>query len=435
VKTARSPLRTAAAAAVAAAAVVAGVGGSLLTAPAASAAVNDCPAVRIFNLEGTFAFDGLHGAPVPPDFIADAPFAPSRALIGISEATHGAIDHYTINYPAAGGFPIFASERAGVDETQRQAASFLGRCGGSHIALLGYSQGAWAAGDVATDIANNTVPGVSPDKLVASFLVGDPVNQATQRPGFGTQIGARTGAGPLPARFAGFGANNATTFEFCNPGDNVCDAPPGPGPAMWQYLGTLSQPSPAHTQYDTVQVASGTSTVQWIRNYGTADGRVIGAIRDRWLSLGGPTGFLGAPLTDELTTPDGHSRFTLFQNGSIYWNPATGAQEVHGAIRSEWGSLGYETGFLGLPTTNENTTPNGVGRYNHFQGGSVYYAPATGTHEVHGAIRDAWAAQGWEAGSLGFPVSDEHAVPGGRASSFQGGTLTYNFAAGQVSRS
>jgi len=139
VDTARSPLRTAAAAAVAAAAVaaaavVAGVGGSLLTAPAASAAVNDCPAVRVFNLEGTFAFDGLHGAPVPPDFIADAPFAPSRALIGISEATHGAVDYFTINYPAAGGFPIFASERTGVDETQRQVSSFLGRCGGSHVA-------------------------------------------------------------------------------------------------------------------------------------------------------------------------------------------------------------------------------------------------------------------------------------------------------------
>jgi len=382
VDTARSPLRTAAAAAVAAAAVVAGFGGSLLTAPAASADVNSCPAVRVFNLEGTFAFDGFHGAPVPPDFLPGGG-VPSSALAGISEATHGAIDHYTINYPAAAGLPIFASERTGVDETQRQAASFLGRCGGSHIALLGYSQGAWAAGDVATDIANNTVPGVTPDKLVASFLVGDPVNQATQRPGFGTEIGPRTGVGPLTPRFAGFGANSPTTFEFCNPGDNVCDAPPAaPGPAMWQYLGTLAQPSPAHTQYDSVQVAPGTSTVQWIRNYGTADGRVVGAIRAEWLSLGGPTGF-----------------------------------------------------FLGAPLTNELTTPGGVGRYTHFQGGSIYWSPASGAHEVHGAIRDAWTAQGWEAGSLGFPVSDEFAVPGGRASAFQGGTLTYSFATGQVSRS
>jgi len=434
VDTARSPLRTAAAAAVAAAAVVAGFGGSLLTAPTASAAVNDCPAVRVFNLEGTFAFDGFHGAPVPPDFLPGGP-APSQALAGIAQATNGAVDHYTIDYPAAAGLAIFASEHTGVVNTERQATDFLGRCGGSHIALLGYSQGAWAAGDVATDIANNTVPGVSPDKLVASFLVGDPVNQATQRPGYGTEIGPRTGVGPLAPRFAGFGANSPTTFEFCNPGDTACDAPGWGNLAMWQYLGTVAQPSPAHTQYDSVQVVPGATTVQWIRNYGTADSRVHGAIRDRWLSLGGPTGFLGAPLTDELTTPDGHSQFTLFQNGSIYWNPATGAQEVHGAIRGEWGSLGYETGFLGLPTTGENTTPNGVGRYNHFQGGSVYYAPATGTHEVHGAIRGTWAAQGWEAGSLGFPVSDEHAVPGGRASIFQGGTLTYSFATGQVSRS
>ncbi len=54
---------------------------------------------------------------------------------------------------------------------------------------------------------------------------------------------------------------------------------------------------------------------------------------------------------------------------------------------------------------------------------------------MHGAIRDAWTAQGWEAGSLGFPVSDEYAVPGGRASAFQGGTLTYSFVTGQVTRS
>ena len=351
---------------------------------AAAPAANPCPAIRVFNLEGTGAFNGLApGTAPPPDFQAAAAFAPDRALTNLSQASGGRADYFTINYPAAGGIPIFASERAGVVETERQATTFLAQCSTSKIELLGYSQGAWVAGDVATDIANNTVPGVTPDKLVASFLVGDPVNQATQRPGFGTEIGPRTGVGPLTPRFAGFGANSPTTFEFCNPGDNVCDAPPAaPGPAMWQYLGTLAQPSPAHTQYDSVQVAPGTSTVQWIRNYGTADGRVVGAIRAEWLSLGGPTGF-----------------------------------------------------FLGAPLTNELTTPGGVGRYTHFQGGSIYWSPASGAHEVHGAIRDAWTAQGWEAGSLGFPVSDEFAVPGGRASAFQGGTLTYSFATGQVSRS
>ena len=53
--------------------------------------------------------------------------------------------------------------------------------------------------------------------------------------------------------------------------------------------------------------------------------------------------------------------------------------------------LGWERSFLGYPLTDETATPDGVGRYNHFQGGSIYWTPATGAHEVHGAIRGQWA--------------------------------------------
>ena len=238
---------------------------------AAAPAANPCPAIRVFNLEGTGAFNGLApGTAPPPDFQAAAAFAPDRALTNLSQASGGRADYFTINYPAAGGIPIFASERAGVVETERQATTFLAQCSTSKIELLGYSQGAWVAGDVATDIANNKVPGVTPDKVVASFLVGDPINQATQQPGYGTQIGARTGAGPLPARFAGFGANNATTFEFCNPGDNVCDAPPAaPGsPASFGNIASIiGGPTPPHLMYNTVEVAPGLSSVAYIRQY------------------------------------------------------------------------------------------------------------------------------------------------------------------------
>jgi len=238
---------------------------------AAVPAANPCPAIRVFNLEGTGAFNGLApGTAPPPDFQAAAAFAPDRALTNLSQASGGRADYFTINYPAAGGIPIFASEQAGVVETERQATAFLAQCSTSKIELLGYSQGAWVAGDVATDIANNKVPGVTPDKVVASFLVGDPINQATQQPGFGTQIGARTGAGPLPARFAGFGANNATTFEFCNPGDNVCDAPPaapGSPASAGNIISVINGPTPPHLMYNTVEVAPGLSTVAYIRQY------------------------------------------------------------------------------------------------------------------------------------------------------------------------
>jgi uncharacterized protein with LGFP repeats len=85
---------------------------------------------------------------------------------------------------------------------------------------------------------------------------------------------------------------------------------------------------------------------------------------------------------------------------------------------------------LGYPTTDELPTPGGTGRYNHFQHGSVYWTPAAGAHEVYGAIRVLWARNGSEAGRLGFPVTGEYSVPGGRRSDFQGGAIVYDAATG-----
>ena len=68
----------------------------------------------------------------------------------------------------------------------------------------------------------------------------------------------------------------------------------------------------------------------------------------------------------------------------------------------------------------------------HFQGGSVYWSPATGAHEVHGAIRDRWAELGWENSALGFPTSDEYGIDGGRRSDFQNGSITWTPSGGAV---
>ena len=146
---------------------------------------------------------------------------------------------------------------------------------------------------------------------------------------------------------------------------------------------------------------------------------VRGAIFARYNSLGGPQGFLGKPTTSETPTPDKPGRFNHFQGGSIYWSPTTGAWEVQGAIQAEWAFLGWENSFLGFPVTNENTTPNGLGKYNVFQGGSIYWSPQTGAHEIHGAIRDLWASMGWETSVLGFPSTDEYAIPGGQQQMFE----------------
>jgi hypothetical protein len=159
---------------------------------------------------------------------------------------------------------------------------------------------------------------------------------------------------------------------------------------------------------------------------------VHGAILAKYTALGGPTGFLGFPLTSETTTPDGHGRYNHFQNGSIYWHPSLGAFEIHGAIRSKWASLGWER--YGYPMTDESHTFDGTGRFNHFRGftadghindSSIYWSPGTGAHEVHGDIRSTWAGLGWETSFLGYPLSDEYSAGQGRRSDFQSGNITW----------
>jgi uncharacterized protein with LGFP repeats len=152
---------------------------------------------------------------------------------------------------------------------------------------------------------------------------------------------------------------------------------------------------------------------------------VHGEIAKVWRALGAERGIHGYPRTGELATPNGRGRFNNFQNGGIYWVPTIGARSVHGAIHAKWGAFGYERGILGFPRTNEAVTPDGRGRFNHFEGGSVYWTPQTGAHEVHGAILTRWQQLGWERSYLGYPTSDEFAIPGGRRVNFERGYITW----------
>ncbi|MFB9376674.1 family 43 glycosylhydrolase [Kineococcus gynurae] len=155
---------------------------------------------------------------------------------------------------------------------------------------------------------------------------------------------------------------------------------------------------------------------------------VKGLIRDRWAAWGWENSSLGFPLNDEIRLRSG--AYSLFQDGSIYWSPATGAHVVKGLVRDKWAAQGWENGYLGYPTTDEIKLPGGA--FSHFQGGSVYWSPATGTHAVRGAIRSAWAQQGWETGRLGYPTSDEYDSRGGKRTDFQGGSIFWSPGTGTV---
>lgn len=107
-----------------------------------------------------------------------------------------------------------------------------------------------------------------------------------------------------------------------------------------------------------------------------------------------------------------------------------GGGVVLGAINARYQELGgCKSAILGEPVTNERKTPDGEGRYTVFDRGSIYWTKATGAHEVLGRIRDAWRDTGWEAGPLGYPVTGELDVPGGKESRFEHGKITWDRAA------
>jgi hypothetical protein len=156
-------------------------------------------------------------------------------------------------------------------------------------------------------------------------------------------------------------------------------------------------------------------------------------IEDRYRQLGAGHSFLGTPAVQERSCPDGIGRYRHYEGGSLYWCAGRGAHEVHGGIRDKWFSLGAEGGLLSYPISDQSPTPDGLGWFNHFQGGSIYWTPSTGAHEVHGGNRERWAAMGRERSYLGYPITDEEPLgDGSRINNFQGGSIRWTAETGSL---
>jgi uncharacterized protein with LGFP repeats len=158
------------------------------------------------------------------------------------------------------------------------------------------------------------------------------------------------------------------------------------------------------------------------------------AVAKKWVDLGG-LGWTGAlPVTGTLTTPDGVGRYTHFADGSsIYWSPATLAHAVTPATRSAWAALGWERGPLGYPVGDQTAVSgSATAKATAFQHGVVYDGGALGVHAVYGYIGAEYQRRNGPSSPLGLPIDDEHAVPGGRQSDFQHGSITWNATTGAI---
>ncbi|MGY1721892.1 hypothetical protein [Blastococcus sp. SYSU DS0533] len=215
--------------------------------------------------------------------------------------------------------------------------------------------------------------------------------------------GAHAVSGPTYAAFAASGWENGPL------GYPTADATPLPG-------GTGTVTTFEH------------GAIYWSRATGAH--AVTGAIESAWNRWGGTEGELGLPGTDVLALARGtDGRVQHFQGGSVYSSRETGTRVVKGAVYRAWAATGWEQGFLGYPVSDETHVPGGA--YNLFQGGAVYWSPATGAHAIRGKFYDAWARSGYEGGSLGFPASGEYDTRRGRQMDFQHGTVLVT-TAGQV---
>lgn len=129
-----------------------------------------------------------------------------------------------VTYPAT-AFPwegdvYGASKRQAVRNGRGMIAAMAKQCPGTRYGILGYSQGADAAGDLAAEIGtgNGVVPA---NKVSAVGLISDPRRSPTDAQ-VGPLVGGAGATGPRPG---GFGWVSQNVRTICAPGDLYCAAP------------------------------------------------------------------------------------------------------------------------------------------------------------------------------------------------------------------
>jgi hypothetical protein len=157
-----------------------------------------------------------------------------------------------------------------------------------------------------------------------------------------------------------------------------------------------------------------------------------GQVRDKLNSVGlAQTGF---PNTDLAGARDGGERLH-FEHGAIYRNPRSNRSWwLHGPIFERWIAQSWDYGPLRFPDSDVNTSDNGRGTYQHFEGGTVYVKNgASSAFIVAGELRARFWAEGAENGRLGFPRGEYQCSAGCTGNvrweekqEFDGGTVFHN---------
>jgi hypothetical protein len=253
---------------------------------------SSCPDVQLIAIPGTWE-SSLQDDPLNPvEF-------PKALLLNVTrpireQFNSSRVETYTVPYTAQfsnplGGPPQMSYNDSRAEGTRAAVKAMTDmnvKCPLTGYVLVGFSQGAVIAGDIASDVGNGRGP-VDDDLVLGVTLIADGRRQqgvgqeiGPNPPGEGAEIIlhevpvlSTLGLTMTGARPGGFGALNGKTNEICGAGDLICAAPPEAFSLanLPRTLDILAggAAAPVHALYGTTQFWSldGQPSTEWTLNW------------------------------------------------------------------------------------------------------------------------------------------------------------------------
>lgn len=203
-----------------------------------------CPDVQLLSIPGTWESSPQLDPFNPTQF-------PIALLLNVSnplraEFGNDRLEVYTVPYTAQFHNPFSSDKQMSYNDSRaegtqaavRALTDMNNRCPLTSYVIVGFSQGAVIAGDIASDIGNGRGP-IDQDLVLGVTAIADGRRQTgvgqdvgPNPPGVGAEITLQEvptlsalGLAMTGPRPGGFGELNDRTFEICAPGDLICAAP------------------------------------------------------------------------------------------------------------------------------------------------------------------------------------------------------------------
>ena len=255
-------------------------------APRPTAQPADCPDVQVIVVPGTWesaSNDDPYNPTANPNSLMLKVSGPLAEEFDSSRA-----DVYTVPYVAQFRNPTVLTDRQidyntsraeGTSKARAKITEVNQKCPLTSFVLMGFSQGAVIAGDIAGEIGNGRGP-VAADLVVGVGLIADGRRQPNQvetvgpnPPGVGAEIALDIL--PIPGidltgpRPGGFGELTDRTYSLCAPGDLICDAPTIANPieGISKLMGAVN--NPVHAMYNTTRYWNddGEPATEWMTGW------------------------------------------------------------------------------------------------------------------------------------------------------------------------